>query len=196
MKKLYLVALVGLAALGLDAGRASAAGWFCHGCCGGCHTLKFCCVQPNAFSPFCCSPAPKCGHCLGAPVCFGGACSMPCGPTCGAPYAGGCGYGGGYGYGGYDAGYGGYAPPAGMPSGTMPPASGGNYTPPMPMPAADGQGRAPMYNYPMARPMVMPTGYPMMQNPNMMMSYPMPSGQPMMPMNGQGMYFGNMLGRN
>jgi hypothetical protein len=200
MKRLLIVTVVSVAALGMSAGRASA--WHSCGCCG-CTSMKFCCVQPNAFSPFCCSPAPSCGCCPGAPIYFCGNCSMPCG--CGGypqvPAQGGCGYGGcGYGGAGYPGyggcGYdGGYGAPAMAPSAPMPPASGGSYTPPMPMPAANGQTYGPPMPMPMPNgqsyaplpyPSVQPAGFGGPNGYNMMVPYN--SGM----QSGQGMYFGNL----
>src|SRR5262249_5898988 len=48
MKKLLLIAILTLAALGLNATFASA-GWFCHHC----GKVGACATQYNAFSPYC-----------------------------------------------------------------------------------------------------------------------------------------------
>lgn len=186
MKKLIAIAIVSLAAVGLDVGRASA--WYhCPKSC--CTTCKFCCVQPNAFSPYCCYPAPRgCGSCgcLGAPV-YLPVLAQPC-PSSGPMGCGpmGCGAMGSGPMGGMDGYYpqGGYGPPMGMPGTPMmtPPTGGAPYTPPMPMPSANGQTMAPMYGAPMQYPTVQSAGY------GAPAPYGMPSGQ---------MYFGNMtMGRN
>jgi hypothetical protein len=55
MRKPFVLALLGLAGLGLATDRAAAWCWCCHHCC-----VKIHCKQYNAFSPFCCDGA--CGY--------------------------------------------------------------------------------------------------------------------------------------
>src|SRR5438105_4916246 len=136
MKKIFVIAVLGLAGLGLDVGRASAGLLNCF-CCKKC-TMKLSAKQYNAFSPYCldsvsgCVPATSCcgfGH--------GGVAFCPCGP---------------------DAGYGGCGPACshsngGWAMGELPaPGPGQAFNGPMVMPGEALQG--------------WPNGVPGMVNPN------------------------------
>ena len=59
MRKLFVVAVLSLAAFALGVAPASA-GWFCHGCCG---RLGACATQYNAFSPYCVTGVYTSSHC-------------------------------------------------------------------------------------------------------------------------------------
>ncbi|MBL8793685.1 MAG: hypothetical protein JNM56_07265 [Planctomycetia bacterium] len=151
MLKHCTLTVLSLAALGLGAGQASAAGWFsCWKCC---HKYTVCCKPYNAFSPPCCYPCGKgwpcymepfamhgCGH-GGCGYGHGGCADGSCGPVAGAPMMG----------------------EASAPA-TMPPASAvPNYMPPAPAEVGDApQGALPLMPvYPQAAPQGMPYGMPM-----------------------------------
>jgi len=87
MRKLFVLAVLSLAAFAMGVAPASA-GWFCHGCC--CGRLGACATQYNAFSPYCVTgvytshhchrcmhPAngPCCGGYGGVNACDGGSCA-------------------------------------------------------------------------------------------------------------------------
>jgi hypothetical protein len=91
MKKLLAIAIVGVAALCLTAGQASAF-WPFH-CCHCCKDYHCICTQYNAFSPWCCN----------CPTGDNGGCGAPCGPYGHYPFA--AYYG--------DNGYANHLPPAG-----------------------------------------------------------------------------------
>jgi hypothetical protein len=86
MRKLFVVAVLSLAAFGMGVAPASA-GWFCHKC----GKLGACATQFNAFSPYCVTGVYTSSHCH--------RCMHPAeGPCCGAGggwglNADGCGFG-------------------------------------------------------------------------------------------------------
>ena len=59
MRKLFVVAVLSLAAFALGVAPASA-GWFCRSCCG---RLGACATQYNAFSPYCVTGVYTSSHC-------------------------------------------------------------------------------------------------------------------------------------
>ncbi len=78
MKKLLFSATLALLACGLSAtpSFAHAFGLFtCHRCCGRCCSMKICCRQYNAFTPFCCGN-----------ICCNGCCPFGGGGPGPAPY--------------------------------------------------------------------------------------------------------------
>lgn len=136
-----LTILAGLAAFGLATAPAQAGGCCCV------KKLKLCCVQPNAFSPYCCQPC--LGGCCAHPYCIDAGCLACCNAPCCGPACFACG----------DAGCLGCLPPSGTTPGTMPgttappPAAGApSYSPPPPAPL-DNMGN-PISYYPA------PLGYP------------------------------------
>ena len=89
MKKLLVVALLSVAALGLSNARVSAGHLFHHHCCG---KVGACATQYNAFSPFCVTGVytghhcHKCFHPAEGPCCPNGCAAEcvdgACGPAC------------------------------------------------------------------------------------------------------------------
>jgi hypothetical protein len=91
MRKLFIVAVLSVAACAMSVAPASA-GWFCHRC----GKLGACATQYNAFSPYCVTGVytsthchrcmhPAEGPCCGAGGCWGlnadGCCGVGCGGT-------------------------------------------------------------------------------------------------------------------
>jgi hypothetical protein len=195
MKNLLLAAVLGMAALGVFAGQASAGPFKCKSCCG--CGANFCVRQYNAFSPVCfgtvycdgilplgsaCFPPgascfpPGCnsavcpdGSCAGGPLALGGD-AFPYAPGATAPHYP------------FVAGQPTPLPQTGNPQNLPPPNPGQNLPPPSPgqqnqqprpnpLPMGPGMG---MY-YPMSAPAnwVMPVnyGYPMQQTPMPMPGY-------------------------
>ena len=83
MKKLYTIALLSLAVVGLDAGTSFA--WNLCGCHNSCYTYnvccKVCCKDLNAFTPCCmsgCCQAPCHGYCCPPPCCPDQCCDDCC----------------------------------------------------------------------------------------------------------------------
>jgi hypothetical protein len=80
MKRFFAIALLGLAALGLGSGRASA--WWWSHCCGHKCGITLTATQYNAFSPYCldslhgCLPLAGLAAQVAGPECGGAACSM------------------------------------------------------------------------------------------------------------------------
>lgn len=171
MLKYCSLAVLSLAALGLGAGQASAAGWLKNWCC--CHKYTVCCKPYNAFSPPCCTPCGKGWPCCMEPFAMGG---------CGH---GGCGYGGGCADGSCGAPMGAPAMGGSSAPATMPPATSiPNYMPPAPAEVGDApQGAMPMMPvWPQAMPQAMPMQMmrPVVFQPNYGPAYyPQPAYYPM-----------------